>query len=68
METERFDAFSDLLKTASLNLQQFLYLLKAMRQRGFLRDNQSINQSWRPQPSSTPGTPVLLVGHTDFQL
>ena len=29
---------------------------------------QSINQSWRPQPSSTPGTPVLLVGHTDFQL
>ena len=38
METERFDAFSDLLKTASLNLQQFLYLLKAMRQRDFLRD------------------------------
>ena len=29
--------------------------------------NQSINQSWRPQPSSTPGTPVLLVGHTDLR-
>ena len=28
----------------------------------------SINPSWRPQRSSTPGTPVLLIGHTEFQL
>ena len=31
------------------------------------RNYQSINQPWRPQPSSTPGTPVL-VGHEEFQL
>ena len=28
--------------------------------------NCSINQSWQPQPSSTPGTPVLLVGQAEI--
>ena len=30
--------------------------------------NQSINQSWQPQPSSTPGISFLLVGHAESQL